>query len=428
MARILISTFGSFGDIHPYIAIALELKARGHHPIIATSEIYREKMDALDIELRRVRPDLPSYDRPDEVSRMVEKLMDARSGTEEIFKTMIIPHLPDIYTDLSAAARGVDLILTHPLPLLGPVVAQKLKLPWISSVLSPISFFSANDPPVMPQMRAITPLLKLSPLFGHVLLKLIELRVAKLFAPFFQLRAKVGLPRGQHPLFRGQHSPALVLALFSSVMAEPQLDWPPNTIITGFPFYDRRDFKGESGGLAPELAKFLDAGTPPIVFTLGSSAIWVATDFYRESIAAACALGQRALLLIGDARNRLSEPLPEGVAAFEYAPYSEVLPRARIIVHQGGIGTTGQSLRAGKPMLVVPFSHDQPDNAARVKRLGVARTLPRSSYHATSATRELRALLDDPSYSTKAMEIGRRVQNEDGARTACDYIESFLSR
>lgn len=122
------------------------------------------------------------------------------------------------------------------------------------------------------------------------------------------------------------------------------------------------------------MLEFLDAGPPPIVFTLGSSAFWVARDFYRDSIAAAGALGRRALLLIGHSRNLPQAALPEGVAAFEYAPYSEVLPRACAIVHQGGVGTAGQGLRSGKPVSILPHAHDQFDNAARVEMvLGLKR-------------------------------------------------------
>src|SRR6267142_6193927 len=100
--RILLSTFGSFGDIHPYIAIALELKARGHSPVIATSEVYREKMDALGIEFRPVRPPMPGYDQPDEVGRLVAGVMNASDGSEKVMQ-MLLPHLHDIYDDLSAA-------------------------------------------------------------------------------------------------------------------------------------------------------------------------------------------------------------------------------------------------------------------------------------------------------------------------------------
>ncbi|MDQ3814086.1 MAG: glycosyltransferase, partial [Armatimonadota bacterium] len=240
--------------------------------------------------------------------------------------------------------------------------------------------------------------------------------------PVYQLRAELSLPRGPNPLFDGQHSSALVLALFSSVLGEPQPDWPPQTRVTGFCFYDKKD----ETSIAPELAKFLDSGPPPIVFTLGSSAVFDARNFYRDSAEAARRLGRRAVLLIGKEENLPPEPLPEAIVAFDYAPYSEILPRTAAIVHQGGVGTTGQALRAGKPMLVMPFSHDQPDNAARITRLGVGRTLPRYRYNATRAAAELSKLLNDLSYATRAAEIGCRVQAADGPRAACDAIEERL--
>src|SRR6185436_6166855 len=119
-----------------------------------------------------------------------------------------------------------------------------------------------------------------------------------------------------------------------------------------------------------------------------------AGDFYQQSAAAAAELGQRAVLLIGrDPRNAPREPLPDGVQAAGYAPFSELFSRASAIVHQGGVGTTAQALRAGRPMLFVPFAHDQPDNAARVIRLGVARQIDRQQYRAKKVAAELRKLL-----------------------------------
>lgn len=424
MKRIVISTFGSFGDIHPYIAIALELKARGHSPVIATSEVYREKMNVLGLEFHPLRPDVPSYDQPEGLAKLVADLMEPRGGTEKVME-LFLADLPEVYEDLNAAVEHADLLLTHPLPLVGPLVAQKRGLTWVSSVLAPISLFSAYDPPVPPQLPSLYGLLKRSPAFTRLILRLALFKLEKLMKPVYRLRAELGLPRGEQPLFGGQHSPTLVLALFSSVIAKPQRDWPARTRVTGFPFYDRRDFFAETEA-SPDLMQFLAAGPPPIVFTLGSSAFWVAKDFYRDSITAARALGQRALLLIGHARNLPPEPLPEGVAAFEYAPYGEVLPRASIVVHQGGVGTTGQGLRAGRPVLIVPHAHDQFDNAARVVRLGCGRMMARPRYNAGSAIKELRSLLENPEYATKAAEVGELVRSEDGAGTAADAIEEVL--
>ncbi len=426
MKRIVLSTLGSLGDIHPYIAIALELKQRGHRPVIATSAAYREKLDAVGLELRPVRPEMPLPDQPDEIGKVVEQLMGQRDGTEKIFKQILMPHIRDIYTDLDAAAADADLLFTHPLPLVGPLIAQKRKLRWVSSVLAPISFFSVYDPPVPAPLPALHKLLTLHPIFGRIFLRLAKPRIEKLIAPVYDLRADLGLPRGASPLFAGQHSPTMVLALFSRMLGEPQRDWPAHTRVTGFAFYDRRDYLGETE-TPRALLQFLDAGPPPIIFTLGSSAIFVARDFYRDSITAARALGRRALLLIGYPRNMPAEPLPAGIAAFEYAPFSEVLPRGCCTVHQGGVGTTGQALRAGRPALVVPHAHDQFDNAARVARIGTARVLPRPKYNAANATRELEKLLGEPSYAATATEVGQIVQRENGARAAADAIEEVLN-
>jgi rhamnosyltransferase subunit B len=423
--RIVISTFGSFGDVHPYVAVALELKRRGHRPVIATSEIYREKTDALGLELHPVPPDLPGYDRPEEVSRMVADLMDSKKGPERVFDEFVNPHLRAMYDALSEATRDADLLVTHILSLAGPPLVEKTGIKWVSTVLAPISFFSNYDPPVFPNAPWVYHVLKLHPSVSRALMRVARWKLDQLAAPLYKLRAELGLGRGGNPMLEGQHSPRMVLALFSRVFGPPQPDWPAQTRVTGFPFYDRRDRAGDAPGLAPALEEFLEESEPPVVFTLGSSAVWVAGDFYSESVKAARALGVRALLLVGEERHRPAR-LPAGVAAFDYAPYGELLPRARAVVHQGGVGTTAQGLRAGVPSLVVPFSHDQFDNGSRVARTGAGRTLPRSKYDAASASKELRALLTDESYTSRAAEVGRQVRSEDGASAAADAIEEVL--
>jgi MGT family glycosyltransferase len=423
--RIVLSTFGSFGDIHPYIAIALELAARGHTPVIATSEVYREKMAALGIEFAPIRPNMPAYEDTEELLRLSVELMNPRGGTEKVLE-LVTANPREVYEDLDQAVEGADLLLTHPLPFVGPIVAQQRGLPWVSSVLAPISFFSAYDPPVLPQMPSLYQLMKRSRTVSRLAYRIASYRLEDIMAPIYRLRAELGLPRGAQPLLVGQHSPTMVLALFSSLLAKAQPDWPLNTRVTGFPFYDRRDFFGETKAESG-LLEFLDDGPPPFIFTLGSAAFWVADDFYRDSIKAAEELGQRALLLIGHVRNRPKGPLPRTVAAFEYAPFGEVLPRALAIVHQGGVGTTGQGLRSGRPVLIVPHAHDQFDNAARVVRLGCGRMIARPRYNARTATQELSAILEDRGMATRAAEVATQVKNENGARAAADAIDEVLS-
>jgi rhamnosyltransferase subunit B len=138
-------------------------------------------------------------------------------------------------------------------------------------------------------------------------------------------------------------------------------------------------------------------------------------------------MDKRPTKLIGHQLNMPEMPLPEGVGAFEYAPFGEVLPRALAIVHQGGVGTTGQSLRSGKPQLILPHAHDQFDNAARVARAGCGRVLPRPRYNAETAIQELKALLDQAEYFEKAVQTGYQVQSEKGAAAAADALEEVMA-
>ena len=112
-------------------------------------------------------------------------------------------------------------------------------------------------------------------------------------APLYQLREELGLPRGLEPLFSARAKAEALLGMFSPLVGRPQPDWPANARVTGFAFYDRHEDMPES------LRAFLDAGEPPIVFTLGSAAVFDPGTYYRESAEAARRLGRRAVLLVG---------------------------------------------------------------------------------------------------------------------------------
>ncbi|HEY0323563.1 MAG TPA: nucleotide disphospho-sugar-binding domain-containing protein [Pyrinomonadaceae bacterium] len=426
--RIVLTTYGSLGDLHPYIALALELKSRGHRPVIATSPVYREKVEPLGLEFHPTRPDFPSpFDQPELAKELTRRAMDARTGGEFVAREMFAKPVRESYVDLMRAVEGADLLVTHPIAFAGPLVAQMTGIRWISTILSPIIFFSAYDTLIPPHLAGMAKLFSLLPVPLNRLMRIVARATIK---PWFEqveaLRKELGLPYRGIPIFEAQHSPSMVLAMFSMVLAEPRADWPPNTHVTGFCFYDKREASDESS-MQPELKAFLESGTPPIVFTLGSSAVWDADRFYQESIEAALCLGERAVLLIGHEGNR-PENLPDGIVAFEYAPYGEIMPRAKLIVHQGGVGTTAQALYAGKPALFVPFSHDQPDNAWRVQKLGIARMLTRRQYKSARVAKELSALLSDPRVNSRAEDVGAIVRSENGPRRASELIEKVLAK
>ncbi len=423
--RIVFTTWGSFGDLHPHMALALELKARGHDTVVATSEIYREKIESEGLGFYPVRPDLPAPD-SETAAEMIEKLSDTFSGPGYLFRELLMPHLRDTYDDTLAAVTangGADLLVSHQVPLTARIVAEKTGIRWISSVLFPMSFASIYDPPTPPQFPVVRSITALHPEIARVLMDIGKWSMSSWVEPIQELRKELGLPRIPNLIFEGQHSPLLVLALFSRVLSDIQPDFPPDTLITGFPFYDRGD---ALGAVSHELQEFMNDGEPPITFTLGSSLIWLASDFYKIAVEAAESLGKRALLLTGDKRNLPTGKLPDGIGAFDYAPHHYVMPRSLCVVHQGGIGTTGQALRSGKPILVVPHGQDQPDNARRCVDLGVGRALPISRLTHPRLVSELTELLNDPSYIEQASKIGAKVRDENGTETACDQIEKVF--
>ena len=421
MARIVFTTWGSLGDLHPYLALALELKGRGHEAVVASVPTARDHVERTGLEFRPIRPDVPTEDpsSPD----VVRKILDVRTGSEFLFKHVLAPHMRETYDDTLAAVKDADLLVSHQLPITSPIVAEQTGIKWVSGVLAPLGFLSGYDPPTLPHAPWLRQVGLWHPAIGGAIRRLSRAVTKPWLKSWYQVRKDLGMSPNGHPLFEGQHSPSCVLALFSRLLAVKQPDYPPQTVITGFPFYDAPSQHPAD----PELLRFLDAGEPPIVFTLGSAAVWIADDFYAVSMAAARALGRRALLLAGGNAADIRAHAPDGIAVFDYAPHSAVMPRAGVIVHQGGVGTTAQALRAGRPMLVVPFGQDQPDNARRVVGLGVARTIPRGGYRIDRVIRELSALLFDPGYAERALGVGDQVRAERGTVTACDEIERVLS-
>jgi UDP:flavonoid glycosyltransferase YjiC (YdhE family) len=417
MPRIVLTSFGSFGDVNPYIGLGLALKARGHTPVLAMPAIYRLVVEPLGLGFKAVRPDL----NPDDHA-LVRRIMHPKDGPEALFRDLLLPALAAAYEDLSAVCADADLLVTHPATLAGPIVAERRGERWASSVLAPLSFFSATDPPVPAPLPWVHGLLTRSPWLTRLFLRVTHRITDRWAEPVRRFRRSIGLPAGANAILEGQHSPHLVLAMFSRLLADPQPDWPVNTVVTGPVFYNG----AAPPELSEELERFLAAGPPPIVFTLGTSAVEAAGSFYEVSARAARRLGRRAVLLVGRHAHNRPRELGDGLLAIEYAPHATLFPRAAAIVHQGGAGTLHQGLASGRPTLVVPHAHDQPDNAMRVARLGVSRTLYPRRYTEAAVVRELDALLMDEAYAVRAAQIGTRVRSEHGESAACDALERLL--
>jgi rhamnosyltransferase subunit B len=415
--RIVLTTWGSFGDLHPFLALALELKRRGHRPRIATCVLYREKVEGEGIEFAELGPDIGGQlSQPEQVRR----LFHPTRGPEYVLRTMM-PALQGQWADVQRCASDAELIVSHSLAFAAHLFAEQKGIPWISVALQPSMFFSVYDMPRLPQLRAV----QHAPVWVRHLVRRAGLaRTRGWFFEYGRLRTELGLPAtARHPFFELQFSPhGGTLALFSPLLASPQPDWPRKVTVTGFPFFDREDAARSS--LSESMEAFLGSGAPPLVFTSGSSSVIEPDNFFDVSLRVSRALGQRAVLLAGPGHeNRLALPDGRDFAVSAYEPHSKLFPRAAAIVHQGGIGTTGQALRSGVPQLVAAVSHDQPDNGERVRRLGAGLWMAREQYRFAKAKDAIARLLEDGSMRAAAHRVGEAVGKETGATVACDIIE-----
>jgi len=398
------------------MALGLELKRRGHDPVIATAAFYADKITEAGLGFHAIRPNLTPADR-----ELLRHAMDERHGPERLVRGVMMPAVRNTYEDLTRGLNDADILLGADLVYAAPVAAEVMKLPWIAVTMAPLSFFSRHDPPVLPPAPWLAKLARVSKPAYAAIVRFGQWSARPWARPVYELRRELGLSRGLEPLFEARTKADALLGMFSPLVGPPQPDWPANAKATGFAFYDRHV------PMTNDLRRFLDAGDPPIVFTLGSAAVFDPGEFYRESARAAARLRQRAVLLVGPEPENVPPP-SERLFIADYAPFSELFPRAAAIVHQGGIGTTAQALRAGRPMLIIPYSHDQPDNAARMIRLGVGRTIRRRKYSAATAAAALEPLLNDPAYARRAAQAAAQLQHEDGAAAAANEIERIIFR
>ncbi|WP_426690610.1 glycosyltransferase [Rhodanobacter ginsengiterrae] len=425
-ARIVFATVGSLGDLFPFLAVGQELRRRGHRVTIATHAVHQLPVEQAGLGFANAS----GMTEPEDREAFVAQAFHPWRGPRFVVHDVAALDVRASYDKLLPLCADADLLVTSTLAFAAQIIGEQAeaagRLPWLSAVLAPAGFLSASDPPAS-GMRALDRFLRSSPQRGRWLSRIATRISHPWTAPVRALRRELGLPPQSplgDPFHRGQHAPRGVLALFSPLFGRPQPDWPANVTLTGAARYPQVVVRD------PALQAFLDDGPAPIVFTLGSAAVHANASFLRESARAAQQLGQRAVLLTGSAemRARLPRDLPATIHCTDYAAHAELFPRAAVIVHHGGIGTSSEALRSGRPTLVVPHGFDQPDNAARLQRLGVAEILPARRYRADRAAQRLQPLLHDPDYVNNAARVALAMRDENGAARAADVIEAALRK
>lgn len=423
--RVVLATAGSLGDLHPFIALGKALQARGFRAEIASLEEYRAKVEAEGLGFHAVGPSLARLNA--DLGMSLAEITHAIARSDRfLFERVMLPHLETGARQLIAAAEGCVAIAGSTFAAGAAMAAQRLNVPFVPVALQPTVVMSAFDPPFLPGAPWLAPArggLRLW--LNRATLALGRTATAHWKRPINAVRHGLGLgPTDLNLVFDGVRAGQLSLGLYSPLLSPRQPDAPPHFEVAGYAAYDS-DAGGPSA-LPPALGAFLDEGPAPIVFTLGSAAVNIAGDFYLQSLAATRKLGRRAVLLVGPEGDLSVADGPDVVAA-RYAPFSLLFPRCAAVVHQGGVGTTQQALRGGRPQLVVPHLGDQYDNGARVVRLGCGATLSRSSYRPERIARALEALLSDPTIAARSAALGDAARSEDGAARGADLITAMLA-
>lgn len=422
--RVVLAAAGSLGDLHPFIALGLALQSLGLQAEIASSAEYRSKVEAAGLVFHEVGPSLAQLET--DLNMTLAEITEAIISSDVfLFRRILLPYLEASVTQMTAVAGGASAIVGATLTVGAGMAAEKLDVPYVSVMLQPALLFSAFDPPALPKAPWLAPATKgLGLVRNRATFALARLTTAGLKRPRNLVRARLSLPAtNDDVVFDPGCGAALSLGLYSPLLGLAPPDAPPGFTVTGYAAYD-----SETGGptsLSPALEAFLAAGPAPIVFTLGSAAVNIPGKFYDESLETARRLGRRSVLLVGPEGDLAVADGPD-VITVPYAPFSTLFPRAAAIVHQGGVGTTQQALRAGKLQLVVPHLGDQYDNAARVVRLGCGATLSRRRYRAERIAGVLGGLLTDPRAAETATRLGIVASREDGAAEAADRIMGLI--
>lgn len=413
--NVILIPIGSSGDVYPFVGLGTALRERGHRVTVATNGHFAPLVARAGLEFVELGTEQdyltvlndPRLWHPTEAFKLVAywAMLKGMRPTFEIIQSLNVPG---------------ETVVGAPATAFGARMAQEVfGIPLVSVDLQPAVLRSAYEPPALGPLPVSAKLPRAWNRFCYWLAdtRVIDPVVASETNAF---RAELGLPPVRRLLADWWHSPDRVLGLFPAWFAPPQPDWPSQVTLTEFPLFDESALEP----VAPEVEAFLEAGDPPLVFTPGS-AMRHGQDFFEAAVDASRRLGRRAALLTRFP-DQLPATLPDGIRWFDFVPFSRIFPRAAAVIHHGGIGTTAQGLAAGVPQLIMPLAHDQHDNAARLARLGVGRSLPPQRFRGPAVARALGELIDVPRVAEQCRLYAERIRQADPLKASCRIFEEVL--
>lgn len=424
MSKILIHTLGSSGDFNPFMALALELRRRGHAVHWAVSPGFAEKARAQGFEATVAGED------PDWDSDLLRRMLAAHltDPIQIMFKEVLIPAIVPATLALEPLAREADLFISHTIQLAAPAVAERTGTPWVSaSGATLIHETAAYPPPGVAWKGCPGWLSRLGWEIGY-----------RIFGDFDALAAaeyrKLGVAPRPNVISGGAYSRRLTLGLWSPAFFPRPADWPRWFQLGGYARWDGPHAPVASGPLPAGESGEERAGrgslpaSPRILFTLGSSVVNHPGEFWATALQALAPTDWNAVLLGAPEVLPVPPSLRGRVQVIPYAPYGDLFPSVDAVVHQGGAGTTQAACYYGLPSLIVPRGFDQFENAAHLQREGWGLRLLPADLSPTSLRLRLQRLLASAKIKAAAADLGRRMRAEPGVVRSADLVAAALGR
>ena len=411
----LLVPIGSQGDVFPFFKIGQELVQRGHRVTMVTNGVFEQEAMSLGFGFE-------SLGTADEYQQAIANpdLWHPRKGLS-VLAELYLPLVPLVYDCIEKhAANGPVVVGAAGFAFGASIAEEKLGIPLATIHLQPSCFRSVEDPPVL--HPAATRVSRIPRFAIPHLFRLADFAFDRAMRkPINEFRRTKGLPDVKRLVDKWWRSPRCAIGLFPEWFAERCSDWPQQAELTCFVRYDR----SENKVLASEVAQFLEKGPPPIVFTPGSP-ISGDRDFFEQAIETCRILDCRGMILTPH-RDQVPEHLPESIRHFDFLPFSQVFPQAQAVVHHGGIGTIAQGISSGIPQLIRPLAWDQPDNAVRVKRMGIGDYLMRQRFRAKKVAEKLRQLTVSRQVAERCRQFQNRMLSieEDGLERCANILEAL---
>ena len=420
LKNVVLVPIGSYGDVYPFVGLGLAMQKRGHRVTVITNEHFRPLMERAGLKFAACG-DEAFYQRaianPD---LWTSKGLQVAMGYTMQMQRELYEKLMGV-CEQEEGGMGEAVVVAHCLGFAARVAQEKHGLKVATVHLAPASIRTCYE---VPRLQTVVDVNRW-PMWSKRLMwwMLDKWVVDGLICPMLnQWRGELGLGKVERVLAGWWNSPLLTLGMFGSWFGPMQPDWPESMRVTGFGLYD----EGERGEVDEKVAGFLDGGMPPVVFTPGS-AMRHARGFFEAAVGACERLKVRGLLLTRH-REQLPAKLPATVMHAEFVPLGRILGRCKAMVHHGGIGTCAQGLAAGVPQVVTPFSHDQPDNVARLKRLGVGCEVMPKRCSAKMLAEVLQEMMGSVKVKESCKQVAEQMRKENGLDAACDVIEQVMGR